>query len=106
MTYSGVLEILFTAICGRLRNFDSVAEALSNFKKLGFGEPKSVLCDHRIVIDAVKSVFKTKHIQFTLCLQSYLLRLNDTKSIQRIAPLFNKSSPDDTVKGQKGILET
>ena len=105
MSYAGLLEILYTAICGRLRNFDSVSEALSNYKKIGFGEPKSILCDSKIVIEAAKTIFKSKHIQFTLCLQSYLLQINDNKTVSKIAPLFNKSSPDDTQKGQKGLFE-
>lgn len=106
MTFAGVLEILYTAICDRTRNFNSVSESLSNFKKSGFGEPKSILCDDKIVIDAARTVFKTKGIQFTLCLQTYLLRLDETKILAQIAPLFNKSNPLDIVKGQKGIFET
>jgi hypothetical protein len=62
ITLAGVLEILYTAICDRTRNFNSVSETLSNFKKSGFTEPKSILCDDKIVIDAAKSVFKTKGI--------------------------------------------
>lgn len=106
MTLTGVLEILYTAICDRSRNFNSISETLSNFKKAGFTEPKSILCDDKIVIEAARSVFKSKGIQYTLCLQTYLLRLDESKIIKQIAPLFNKSNPDDVVKGPKGIFET